>query len=248
MVGKYLFFYYTPKRKESGKKLPVVIHIHGGPEFQTRPIFNPTFQFLLAEMGVAILDPNVRGSSGYGKEYLLLDNGYKRENSVKDIGALIDWVKNQPELDSDRVAVLGGSYGGYMVLASLIHYGDRLRCGVEIVGVSNFVTFLQNTQEYRRDMRREEYGDERDPKMREFLLSISPTTNAHKINKPLYVAQGQNDPRVPISEAEQIVSVVRSNGQQVWYIVAKDEGHGFIKKVNRDFHTNALLYFLELHL
>eukprot|EP01112_Ceratiomyxa_fruticulosa_P016267 TRINITY_DN4888_c0_g1_i2.p1 TRINITY_DN4888_c0_g1~~TRINITY_DN4888_c0_g1_i2.p1 ORF type:complete len:651 (-),score=142.31 TRINITY_DN4888_c0_g1_i2:99-2051(-) len=244
------FFYKTTNKLNANKdgKLPVVIHLHGGPESQVLSSWNPLYQFLLNELGVCVLDPNVRGSSGYGKNYLLLDNWYKREDSVKDVGALIDWIKHQPELDSERVGVFGGSYGGYLVFASMIHFGDRLKCAVEMVGISNFVTFLTNTSEYRRDLRREEYGDERDPKMREFLERISPTTNAHLIKKPMLISHGSNDPRVPLSEADQIATKIRDNGVDVWKIVATDEGHGFIKQVNRDFYTNALVTFLEKYL
>lgn len=158
-------FYYRPRGEGP---FPVLISIHGGPEAQYVPTFNPMVQFYVNELGIAVLAPNVRGSSGYGKTYLTLDNGYKREDAVKDIGALLDWIARQKELDSSRVAVIGGSYGGYMVLASLVHYNDRLRCGIDIVGISNFVTFLTNTQDYRRDLRRVEYGDEQDPDMRRF--------------------------------------------------------------------------------
>jgi dipeptidyl aminopeptidase/acylaminoacyl peptidase len=238
-------FYYKP----SGKgPFPVVINIHGGPEGQFTPSFSPTTQFYLNEMGIAVIAPNVRGSAGYGKTYLQLDNGFKREDSVKDIGALLDWIAQQPDLDASRVAVLGGSYGGYMVLASMCHYNDRLKCGVDVVGISNFVTFLENTQDYRRDLRRVEYGDERDPKMRDFLNKISPTTNVNKISKPLFIVQGLNDPRVPASEAEQMLKAVRGNGSEAWYLLAKDEGHGFRKKGNRDFYTNAVVLFLGQHL
>jgi dipeptidyl aminopeptidase/acylaminoacyl peptidase len=235
--------------KPKGKgPFPVVIDIHGGPEGQAQPYFNPTVQYYVNEMGIAVIEPNVRGSSGYGKSYLLLDNGYKREESVQDIGKLLDWIAAQPDLDEKRVAVTGGSYGGYMVLASMTHFNDRIKCGVDIVGISNFVTFLTNTQDYRRDLRRVEYGDERDPKMNEFLQKISPTTNAHKITKPLFVVQGLNDPRVPYTEAEQIVDIVRKNGGEVWYLVAKDEGHGFRKKTNRDFYIWSEVLFLEKYL
>lgn len=236
-------FVYKPKNKQG--PFPVAIDIHGGPESQEQPSFYSTTQLWLNELGVAIITPNVRGSSGYGKSFLKLDNGYKREESVKDIGKLLDWIETQPDLDKDRVAVFGGSYGGYMVLSSMFHYNNRLRCGVDIVGISNFVTFLKNTKEYRRDLRRVEYGDERDPKMAEFLSKISPTTNAHKITKPLFVIQGLNDPRVPASEAEQIVKIVRKNGGDVWYMLAKDEGHGFKKKTNRDFYRAAVVLFFE---
>jgi dipeptidyl aminopeptidase/acylaminoacyl peptidase len=239
-------FYYKPT-KHTGKR-PVIISIHGGPEGQSVPVFSPNFQFYLNELGIAILEPNVRGSTGYGKTYLALDNGFKREDSVKDIGALLDWIATQPDLDASRVGVMGGSYGGYMTLASMFHFNDRLRAGMDMVGISNFVTFLENTQDYRRDLRRVEYGDERDPQMRAHQLRISPTTNAHKITKPLFVGQGLNDPRVPVGEAEQIVKTVRANGGKVWYLMAKDEGHGFQKKSNRDFFYRSLAMFWEQHL
>lgn len=240
-------FYYKPK-DETRKPFPVIINIHGGPESQAQASFSSVVQYWVNELGAAVLIPNVRGSDGYGKSYLLLDNGFKREDSVKDIGALLDWIKTRPELDSKRVAVFGGSYGGFMVLSSMFHYNNRLKCGVDIVGISNFVTFLEKTEDYRRDLRRPEYGDERDPKMRDFLLSISPTTSANKITIPLFVVQGMNDPRVPANEAEQIVKAVRGNGGDVWYLLAKDEGHGFQKKTNRDFYLNAVSLFFEQHL
>lgn len=239
-------FVYKPTRKEG--PFPVIINIHGGPEGQHNPYFSPYTAYLANELGVAVVAPNVRGSSGYGSSYVRLDNGFKREDSVKDIGKLLDWIKNNPDLDENRVAVMGGSYGGYMVLASMVHYNDRLKCGVDIVGISNFVTFLENTKEYRRDLRRVEYGDERDPEMREFLTKISPTTNATKISIPLFVIQGANDPRVPASEASQMVDVIRKNGGNVWYMLAKDEGHGFRKKENRDYMSNAMTLFFMKYL
>jgi dipeptidyl aminopeptidase/acylaminoacyl peptidase len=239
-------FYYAPKG--GMKPAAVVISIHGGPEGQSQPAFSSLYQYWANELGIAILVPNVRGSTGYGKTYVSLDNGFLRENSVKDIGALLDWIAQQPELDKDRVAVYGGSYGGYMVLSSMFNYNDRLKCGVDVVGISNFVTFLESTQEYRRDLRRVEYGDERDSLMRKHLNAISPTTNAHKITKPLFVAQGKNDPRVPYTEAEQIVATVRKNKNPVWYFMALDEGHGFQKKTNRDYFNNAMTLFWEEYL
>lgn len=239
-------FLYMPKNLRG--KVPVIIDIHGGPEGQSRPSFSSNTQYLVNELGCAVVFPNVRGSTGYGKSYLALDNGFNREHSVQDIGALLDWIAQQPGLDKDRVAVFGGSYGGYMVLASLVHYGDRIKCGVDVVGISNFVTFLENTQSYRRDLRRVEYGDERDPAMREFQMKISPTTNAHKIRSALFVAQGENDPRVPASEARQIVEAVKANGIPVWTMFARDEGHGFAKKPNRDYFMWATILFFEEHL
>ena len=227
---------------------PVVIDIHGGPEGQSRPGFQGRYNYFINELGIVLIEPNVRGSTGYGKSFTLLDNGYRREDTVKDIGALLDWVAAQPDLDSKRVAVMGGSYGGYMALASMTHFNDRLRCGIDIVGISNFVTFLESTKDYRRDLRRAEYGDERDAKMRDFLTRISPLTNAGKIGKPLYVAQGQNDPRVPVGESEQMVKKIRSNGGEVWYVLARDEGHGFAKKQNADYLYYTMAMFLEKYL
>ncbi len=238
-------FYYAPKTPGPH---PVLISIHGGPESQALPSYNPMVQFYLRELGIAVLVPNVRGSAGYGKNYLALDNGRKREDSVKDIGALLDWIETQPQLDAQRVALIGGSYGGYMVLAGMTHYNDRLRAGIDIVGISNFVTFLENTKDYRRDLRRAEYGDESDPAMREFLQKISPTENAGNITKPLFIAQGANDPRVPQSEAEQMAETIRGNGGKVWTLLARDEGHGFKKKSNRDLYQNAVVLFLQQHL
>lgn len=227
---------------------PVIVYIHGGPEAQYRPNFSSTFQLWIAELGAAVVAPNVRGSSGYGKQYVKLDNGFLREDSVKDIGALLDWIAKQPDLDESRVAVYGGSYGGYMVLASVMHYSDRLKAAVDIVGVSNFVTFLENTQDYRRDLRRVEYGDERDPEMRAYLEKIAPSNNAERLAVPLFVAQGENDPRVPVSEAVQIVNAVRSAGFDVWYMNALNEGHGFRKKENRDLYNQITVMFLKRHL
>ncbi|HET6604674.1 MAG TPA: alpha/beta fold hydrolase [Xanthomonadaceae bacterium] len=241
-------FYYAPPAARAEAPVPVVIQIHGGPESQALPVFSPDIQFLVRELGVAVLVPNVRGSDGYGRSYLLLDNGDQREDPVRDIGALLDWVKARPELDHRRVGVYGGSYGGFMVLASLARYDHRLRAGVDVVGISNFVTFLENTQDYRRDLRRAEYGDERDPKMRRFLKRISPTTRASRISTPLLVAQGANDPRVPASESEQIVRTVRGNGTEVWYLLFRDEGHGFRKKPNRDLFSAAMMMFWQKHL
>lgn len=242
------FVYLPTGDGRVGKPHPVLIDIHGGPESQYRPRFSYTTQFLVNELGIAVVAPNVRGSAGYGKAYLKLDNGYLREDSVKDIGALLDWIASNDDLDAERVVVSGGSYGGYMVLASLVHFGDRLTAGVESVGISNFVTFLENTQGYRRDLRRTEYGDERDPEMRDFLERISPLNQVERITRPMLIAQGLNDPRVPASESEQIVAALRERDVPVWYVLARDEGHGFRKKVNRDYFVAAMALFLERHL
>ncbi len=238
-------FVYRPQGEGP---FPVVVSIHGGPESQSRPGFSSTFQLWVDRLGAAVVVPNVRGSSGYGKSFLKMDNGFLREDSVKDIGALLDWIAEQPELDQERVAVYGGSYGGYMVLASAVHYSDRLKAAVNIVGISSFVTFLENTQDYRRDLRRVEYGDERDPEMRAHLEAISPLNNVEKIQVPMFVAQGNNDPRVPVSEADQIVAALREQGSPVWYMNALNEGHGFRKKENRDLFREITVLFLQTHL
>jgi dipeptidyl aminopeptidase/acylaminoacyl peptidase len=224
---------------------PVLVSIHGGPEGQSQPIFSINVQQWVAELGYAVVLPNVRGSSGYGKSYVALDNGRKREDAVRDIGALLDWIAAQPDLDAKRIVVIGGSYGGYMSLATMTHYNDRLRGGIDVVGISNFVTFLESTAEYRRDLRRPEYGDERDPEMRAFLEKISPLNNAGKITKPMLVIQGRNDPRVPVTESDQLVAKIRANGGEVWYLIGLNEGHGFAKRDNIDYYQWAVALFLE---
>ena len=227
---------------------PVYIDIHGGPESQYTPGFSPFTQFLVRELGFTVIAPNVRGSTGYGKTYMNLDNAEDREDSVKDIGALLVWIGAQKDMDAKNVFVAGGSYGGYMSLASMVNFGDRLRGGIDVVGISNFVTFLESTSAYRRNLRRPEYGDERLPKMRAYLQRISPLTNAARISRPLLVVQGLNDPRVPASESQQMVAKIRARGGEVWYLAARDEGHGFRKKANRDFYQRTIVTFLEKQL
>lgn len=241
-------FVYRPDARKFPGPRPVLIDIHGGPEGQFRPAFLGRKNYLIDELGIALVFPNVRGSSGYGKGYLKLDNGQLREDAVKDIGPLLDRVAKLPDLDASRVGVVGGSYGGFMSLACLTHYSDRLKAGIDIVGISNFVTFLENTQAYRRDLRRAEYGDERVPEMRSFLEKVSPLSSVGKIKVPLLVIQGKNDPRVPASESDQMVAALRKGGGPVWYVVGKDEGHGFAKKVNQDYAQYAEILFLKRHL
>ena len=238
-------FIHRPPSKDFPGKRPVIISIHGGPEGQARPGFRGRSNYWINERGYAMIYPNVRGSSGFGKRFLEADNAKKREDSVKDIGTLLDWVQSQPDLDASRVAVMGGSYGGYMVLATSMMYSSRLAAASNSVGISHFVSFLENTETYRRDLRRSEYGDERDPDMRKFLDSISPLTHADKIKLPLMVSHGKNDPRVPYTEAEQIVKKVRANGSPVWYLLAEDEGHGFAKKANADFQFATMTTFYD---
>ena len=233
-----------PPARFTGKR-PVLIDIHGGPEGQAQAGFMGRYNHFIEELGIAVIQPNVRGSTGYGKTFLTLDNGLKREDSVKDIGALLDWISLQANLDATRVVVGGGSYGGYMSLATATNYPDRIAGAIDIVGISNFVTFLRTTESYRRDLRRVEYGDERDAAMAEYLTKISPVTNAKKISKPLLVVQGRNDPRVPWTEAEQIVAKARENKSPVWYLLAENEGHGFVRKENADYLFYTMVMFLQ---
>ncbi len=238
-------FIYRPAAAKPGQKLPVVIQIHGGPEGQEQPSFNPRRQSWVNELGAAVIIPNVRGSTGYGKTYLGLDNAEKREDSVKDIGALLDWVAKQPDLDASRVAIVGQSYGGYMSLAVAAHYNDKIAGAIDLYGISNWTTFLQNTEGYRRDLRRVEYGDERDPKMRAVFDKISPINLSDRMKKPMMIYQGANDPRVPRTESEQMVAKLRAQGTDVWYVLAKDEGHGVARKQNAEAVRASEIVFLK---
>jgi dipeptidyl aminopeptidase/acylaminoacyl peptidase len=241
------FLYMPPRDKFTGPR-PVIINIHGGPEGQSRPTFLGRGNYFLNELGVAVIYPNVRGSTGYGKTFLSLDNGTRREGSYKDIGALLDWIKTQPNLDASRVMVTGGSYGGHMTYAVATLYNDRIRASLPVVGISNLVSFLERTEAYRRDLRRVEYGDERVPEVRAFMERTAPLNHAANITRPIFVVAGGNDPRVPLNEAEQMVRTVRKNGSPVWYLMAKDEGHGFAKKKNQDFQFYATVMFIREYL
>jgi len=237
-------FSYRPPARFTGKR-PVLIQIHGGPEAQARPGFIGRNNYFLNELGIALIYPNVRGSLGFGKTFTKLDNGFERESSVKDLGALLEWIARQPDLDASKVIVTGASYGGYMTLASMLHFNDRIAAGIDVCGVSNYNTFFAKTEPYRQELRRAEYGDEREPAVRAFFERIAPVNNAQKITRPLFVVQGANDPRVPRAEAEQMVETVKKNGTPVWYLLAKDEGHGFRKKENSDFQFHATVMFLK---
>ena len=237
-------FLYLPPKRFTGPR-PVIVNIHGGPEGQSLPSFLGRTNYYMNELGVAMIFPNVRGSSGYGKTFLALDNGLKREDAVNDIGALLDWIGSDSRLDAKRVLVTGGSYGGYMTLASAFHFNDRLCCTLDVVGISNFVSFFERTSPYRRDLRRVEYGDERDPKIREFFEKIAPINHAGEITKPMFIVAGRNDPRVPAHEGEQMAAAIRKNGAPVWYLIADDEGHGFAKKKNQDFQFAATVMFVK---
>lgn len=240
---------YRPDPSRFPGKRPLIVNIHGGPEGQTRPGFLGRANYLVNELGIALFLPNVRGSTGYGKRFVGLDNGpFKREDTVKDIGAFVDTLARDPALDASRFAEAGGSYGGYMCYASAIRFASRFRAAQCTVAISNFVTFLEHTQSYRRDLRRVEYGDERDPVQRAKLVEISPMTHISEIKIPLFVVTGGNDPRVPPSEATQVVSAVRAGGGEVWHMIAADEGHGYRKKANVDYNFWAVVEFWQKYL
>ncbi|MEO7177800.1 MAG: prolyl oligopeptidase family serine peptidase [Allosphingosinicella sp.] len=242
-------FLYRPDPARFPGRRPLIVNIHGGPEGQSRPGFLGRNNYLLNELGIALFYPNVRGSTGFGKRFVALDNGPDlRENSVKDIGAYLDVLARDPSLDPARFAETGGSYGGYMCYASAIRYGERFKAANCIVAISNFVTFLENTQSYRRDLRRVEYGDERDPVQRKKLIAISPLTRVKELRLPLMVQTGGNDPRVPPSEAEQVIKAVRRNDGVAWHLLAQDEGHGYAKKANQDYAFWTSLMFWQRNL
>jgi dipeptidyl aminopeptidase/acylaminoacyl peptidase len=238
-------FVYRPKSATAGAKTPVLISIHGGPEGQARPGWSPTIASFVDTLGATVIVPNVRGSDGYGTRYLDMDNAEKREDSVRDIGALIDWIATQRDLDASRVAVIGGSYGGYMSLATMTKYSDKLAGGVDLFGIGDWVTFLENTEAYRRDNRRAEYGDERKPKMKAVFARISPRANVAGITKPMLIEQGVNDPRVPMRESKQMVDALRARGVPVSYLLFGDEGHGWRKKPNQDLSLQVEMAFLR---
>lgn len=240
-------FLYKANKKFTGKR-PVIINIHGGPEGQSRPTFIGRSNYYINELGVSVIFPNVRGSTGYGKTFADLDNSMKREDAVNDIGALIDWIATQPDLDASRIMITGGSYGGYMTLACATHFNDKIKCALDVVGPSNFNTFLKNTESYRRDLRRVEYGDERDTAMAAFFERTAPLNNAGNITKPMFIVQGKNDPRVPYTESQQMQQKIKANGTTVWYLMANDEGHGFQKKANQDFLFYATVEFIKKYL
>jgi len=236
-------FYFKPQGVTG--PLPVVIDIHGGPEAQSRPLFRPLTQYLVSQ-GYAVLLPNVRGSTGYGKAHSHLDDVYKRMDSVADIKAAYEWLVTLGGAAADRVALFGGSYGGFMVLSALATYPDLWAAGVDVVGIASFVTFLENTSAYRRKVREAEYGSlECD---RAFLTQISPLTHVNQITAPLMVIHGANDPRVPVSEAEQIVTALQQRGITVEYLNYPDEGHGLAKLANRLDAYPRVVQFLDRHL
>jgi dipeptidyl aminopeptidase/acylaminoacyl peptidase len=240
-------FVRRPHRRFPGRR-PVLIDIHGGPYSQHRPHFSGTHDYLIGELGLAVIAPNVRGSTGYGRDYEKLDNGSLREDAVRDIGSLLDWIASQPDMDASRVAVSGGSYGGYMALATLVRYGDRLRAGIDWMGVSDFETFMKSALPSFSDCFRDEYGDEREPEVREFFGRISPLRNAAQIRRPLLVVHGSNDPRVKAGESERIVAEVRKNGTPVWSIRFEGEGHGIEQREHKVYFQHSQVLFIKRYL
>jgi dipeptidyl aminopeptidase/acylaminoacyl peptidase len=225
-------------------KTPAIVDIHGGPESQRRPSFSAVTQYFL-DRGFAVLEPNVRGSTGYGKTYTHLDDVEKRMDSVADIEAGVEWLHEHPAIDPARIAAMGGSYGGFMVLAALTEYPDLWAAGVDIVGIADFTTFLENTGSWRRALREAEYGSlDRD---REFLESISPLNSVEKIEAPLFVLHGENDPRVPVGEARQVAEKAAKTGVPVETLIFDDEGHGFTKLENRIEAYTRIADFLAKH-
>lgn len=240
---------YLPDPAKFPGKRPLIVSVHGGPEGQSTAGFMGRNNYYLNELGIGVFYPNVRGSTGYGKTFVSLDNGpFKREDSVKDMAALIDAVRADPGVDPAKVGLTGGSYGGYMCYAAAVQLKDKLTATQCTVAISNFVSFLENTNPYRQDLRRVEYGDERVPAQRKKLAEISPLTRVNEISKPMFVITGANDPRVPKSEADQMVAAIRAKGGEAWHLVAADEGHGFAKKANQDYAFLAQLVFWKKHL
>ena len=238
-------FLYSPDPNKFPGKRPVIVNIHGGPEGQSRPNFLGRNNYFITELGVAVIYPNVRGSTGYGKTFLGLDNGFHRDDTYKDIGALLDWIRQSPKLDAGKIMITGGSYGGHMTYAVAAFYSDKICCALPVVGITNLVSLLEHTEAYRRDLRRVEYGDERDPKMREYMVKIAPYNNSEKIRKPLFAVVGKNDPRVPWTESRQILDKLKNSGVPTWFLMANDEGHGYAKKKNQDFQFYATVMFVR---
>jgi dipeptidyl aminopeptidase/acylaminoacyl peptidase len=241
-------FLFRPPRRFAGPR-PVIVNIHGGPAQQERPRFLGFSNYFINELGIAVLYPNVRGSTGFGRSFRNADDGMKREDPVKDLGALLDWIGEQPDLDASRVMVTGASFGGYLTYAVATTYPDRIKCAFAAAAISSLVTDLERTSPDGQAQRRAEYGDERVPEMRAFLEGVAPLSHAARISKPLFIAHGQNDPRVPVQEAEQMAAAVEKNGSPLWYLVVKDEGHGVgVRPASREYLFSAWVLFVQEHL
>ena len=235
-------FFYKPPVSQG--KMPVIVYVHGGPESQARPNFSGLFQYFVSR-GYAVCEPNIRGSTGYGRDYMRLDDIEKRMDAVKDVEYGARWLVSQKDIDPKRLIIFGDSYGGFLVLSSLATYPERWAAGADLVGISNFISFLQNTGPWRRALREAEYGSL--AKDTVLLKEISPLTHVDNIRAPLFIVQGANDPRVPKSEADQIYEAVKARGIPVEYIVFPDEGHGIAKLSNRIHAYTRMVEFLDEH-
>jgi dipeptidyl aminopeptidase/acylaminoacyl peptidase len=235
---------YRPSTKFVGPR-PVMITLHGGPEDRDRISYRGRSNLLLNELGIAILDPNVRGSSGYGRAFAQLDDGIRRGDAVKDVGSLLDWIASRPDLDKDRVVLLGASYGGWLALEAGIEYNARIRGIIEGAGITNLVTFLEQTDPRRQDNRRQEYGDERDPQMRQFLLSMSPITRAAEMKKPTLILHPGKDARVPVAQAQEMVKALKANNATVWYLEWPDANHENLPAVGGDYLLATWAWFFQ---
>jgi dipeptidyl aminopeptidase/acylaminoacyl peptidase len=240
-------FVRWPSARFEGRR-PVLVVLHGGPIDQYRPTFSPLENALLGELGIVLVMPNVRGSWGYGRAYEELDDGRGREGAVRDVGALLDWIAAQPDLDAARVAVSGGSYGGFLALASLVRYGGRLRAGIDVMGATDLVSFLETARPRSLAGWRREYGDERDPAMRAFLHELSPLTHADRLRCPLLVIHGRNDLRVRFDQSERLVDAVKPGGQPVWFVAFGGEGHELDGIADSAFHEEVQVHFLNRYL
>ena len=235
---------YRPPARFKGPR-PVIINIHGGPELRERPRALGRSNYFRNGLGIALIYPNVRGSIGFGRTFEGLDDGPKRGDAVKDIGALLDWIAAQPDLDESRVMVTGASYGGYLTLMAAAEYGDRIRCAFEGFGMSDLVSFLESTDLSRRADRNVEYGDPADPATHEYLTNLSPLTHASKLKIPLFIAQGARDTRVPLKQSDAMVEAIRRNGSPLWYVVYTDAGHMQFTTATNNYNTYAWVMFVE---
>ncbi len=240
-------FLYPANKKFSGKR-PVIIDIHGGPVSQSLPFYNSTTNYYTNELGISVIFPNIRGSFGFGKSFTEMDNGLKKENAVKDIGALLDWIISRSDLDAGRVMVTGGSYGGYMTYRTAIEYNKKIRCAVEAFGMSDMLSYKNSVDTAYREYFSHEFGDEKVSSIHDYLERISPLKNANKITMPIFIIQGRNDPKIPYTESQQMVEAIKRNSGSVWYLLANDEGHGFSKQANRDYLFYATVEFIKRYL
>jgi dipeptidyl aminopeptidase/acylaminoacyl peptidase len=238
---------YRPPDRFEGPR-PVIVNIHGGPELRERPRALGRSNYFRNELGIALIYPNVRGSIGFGRTFEDLDDGPKRGDAVKDIGALLDWIAIQPDLDESRVMLTGASYGGYLTLMAAAEYADRIRCAFEGFGMSDLVSFLESTDVSRRADRNVEYGDPADPATREYLTTLSPMTHASRLKIPLFIAQGARDTRVPLKQSEALVEAIRRNGSPLWYVVYTDAGHMQFTTATNNYNTYAWVIFVQEYL